>query len=151
MSNMDYKQGNSDHTLFIKMADKKVSILLLYVDDMVIIRYNKNEIIRLKKKLCEEFELKDLGKLRYFWGVKFVRSNGLVMNKMKYTVDLLKEKGMYQHLVEKLIYLILTRSNITCAINIVSQFMLAATDAHMKRLSASYATLKIILKKFSCL
>lgn len=47
---------------------------------MVIIGYDKKEIVSLKK-LSEKFELKDLGKLGYFLGVKFVRSmEGLIMN-----------------------------------------------------------------------
>lgn len=49
MKSIDYKQINSDHALFIKYASHKVSILLVYVNDMVITGNNKNEIIRLKK------------------------------------------------------------------------------------------------------
>lgn len=50
---MNCKQDNSDHT--IKQSGKKVSILLVYVEDMVIIGNDKDKITRLKKKLSEEF------------------------------------------------------------------------------------------------
>ncbi|CAN6477878.1 unnamed protein product [Victoria cruziana] len=46
---------------------------------------------KLKRRLADEFDLKDLGKLRYFIGVKFAKSKGLVMCQMKYTLELLKE------------------------------------------------------------
>lgn len=59
---------------------------------MIITCNNHEKIARLKKRLSGEFDLKDLGKLRYFLGVKFARSRkGLAMNQTKYTIDLLKE------------------------------------------------------------
>lgn len=73
MKKMDYKQGNSDHTLFVKHIGYKVCTLV-YVDDIVIRGDDEEEIIRLKKEFLEEFELKDLGKLRYFLGVEFAGS-----------------------------------------------------------------------------
>lgn len=52
---------------------------------MVINEDDENEIIRHKKKLLEEFKVKDPRKLKYFLGVKFTRSKeGLVMNHKKY-------------------------------------------------------------------
>lgn len=51
MNNMDYRQDNSHHTLFIKQVGQKINILLVCVDDMMIISDDRNEITRLKKKL----------------------------------------------------------------------------------------------------
>lgn len=66
---------------------------MVYVDDMVITRDDENEIIRLKKKLSEKFELMGLGKLRYFLDMEFVRSKeSFVMNQRKYTIYLIKKK-----------------------------------------------------------
>ena len=36
MKEFDYKQSNSDHTLFIKHKEGKVTALIVYVDDMVL-------------------------------------------------------------------------------------------------------------------
>lgn len=44
------------------------------MDDMVITGNDEDKITKLKKKLPEEFDLKDLEKLRYFLGVEFARS-----------------------------------------------------------------------------
>ncbi|CAN6458627.1 unnamed protein product [Victoria cruziana] len=151
MKNINYKQGNSDHTLFIKFDEERRCILLVYVDDMIITGSDKEKNLRLKQCLSEEFDLKGLGNLRYFFGVEFVRSkNGLTISQRKYTLELLKETGKircrrittlvennhkmskYQRLVGKLIYLTLTRPDITFAVNVVSQFMHAPTDVHMR-------------------
>ncbi|CAN6454768.1 unnamed protein product [Victoria cruziana] len=174
MRDLGYNQGNGDHTLLIKITNNKVNILLIYVDDMVIAGDDEMEIKKLKKRLADEFDLKDLGKLRYFFGVEFVRSKeGLVMCQRKYTIDLLKEtrklgcrptstlvehnykmsikdgktlskkeKEVYQRLVGKLIYLTLTRPDITYAVNLVSQFMHVPTDIHLQATEGIFCYLK---------
>ena len=42
-----FKQNNSDHTLFIKHKVGKVIVLIVYVDDMIIIGNDDEEITRL--------------------------------------------------------------------------------------------------------
>ena len=44
-------------------------ILLLYVDDLFL-NGNEKHIIECKKKLAEEFEMKDLGLMHYFLGLE---------------------------------------------------------------------------------
>lgn len=53
-------QGNSEHTLFIKHDGEKISIMLIYVDDMMITDDDESEITRLKKRFLVESDLKDL-------------------------------------------------------------------------------------------
>ena len=51
----------------------------------------------MKKFLAREFEIKDLGNLKYFLGMEFARSKeGIVASQKKYVFDLLKEKGMME-------------------------------------------------------
>ncbi|XP_049935028.1 retrovirus-related Pol polyprotein from transposon RE2 isoform X2 [Nymphaea colorata] len=94
MKTNGYKQGNGDHTLFIKQRDGLVSLLLVYVDGMIVTGDDEEEKKKMKERLATEFDLKDLGKLRYFLGIEIARSEtGLVMSQRKYTLDLLKETG----------------------------------------------------------
>ena len=60
-----YIKSNVDHTLFFKHAIGKVAILKVYVDDIVITGDDITEIADLKKYLAQEFEVKDLGQLKY--------------------------------------------------------------------------------------
>ena len=46
----------------------------IYVDVMILTSNDPKEIIRLQKGLGTEFEMKYLGKLKYFLGVKVARS-----------------------------------------------------------------------------
>lgn len=49
----------------------------------------------LRDKLAAEFEIKELGKLKYFLGIEVAQSEkGFFISKQKYALDLLKETGM---------------------------------------------------------
>ena len=67
MKTIGYGQ-RGDHTLFIKHSKEgKVTILLVYVDDMIVTGNDEEEQGRLKERLVKEFEIKDLGILKYFF------------------------------------------------------------------------------------
>ena len=56
---------------------------------------DENEARRLKEELNKEFEIKDLGNLRYLLGIEVVRSRkGIFISQRKYILNLLKEIGM---------------------------------------------------------
>jgi len=82
--------------MFIKHAKNgQRAILIVYVDDIILTGDFLNEIPRLKMWLSKEFEIKDLGHLRYFLGMKVARSkDGILISQRKYVLDLLQEIGM---------------------------------------------------------
>nr|GFA51950.1 putative ribonuclease H-like domain-containing protein [Tanacetum cinerariifolium] len=57
-----------------KARKNRVTCLIIYVDDMVITGNDEEEIKRLKEGLFTEFEIKDLGNLKYFLGIEVLRS-----------------------------------------------------------------------------
>ncbi|XP_060958297.1 uncharacterized mitochondrial protein AtMg00810-like [Cannabis sativa] len=82
--------------MFYKHSEEgMVAILIMYVDDIVITGDDIDEQERLKRRLGEEFEIKDLGPLKYFLGMEFARSKeGIFVSQRKYVLDLLNETGM---------------------------------------------------------
>ena len=63
--------------------------------DIILIDDDHVELERLKKKLVDDFEIKDLGALKYFLGMEFTRFNeGIFVNQRKYVLDLLCETGL---------------------------------------------------------
>ena len=74
------QQGGKTHNL--------VHDIILTSDDIV-------EMERLKNILAVEFEIKDLGLLRYFLSVQVARNrNGISISQRTYVLDLLKETSM---------------------------------------------------------
>jgi hypothetical protein len=74
MRKYGFQQSNSDHTLFLKHHQGKVTTLIVYVDDMIITGDDKEEIARLQEQLATEFEMKNLRGLKYFLRIEVARS-----------------------------------------------------------------------------
>jgi hypothetical protein len=95
MKKYGFCQSNSDHILFLKHRRGKVTALIVYVDDMIITGDDTEEIAKLQKQLATEFEMKNLGGLKYFLGIEVARSEqGIFLSQQKYILDLLYEVGM---------------------------------------------------------
>nr|GEW20206.1 cysteine-rich RLK (receptor-like protein kinase) 8 [Tanacetum cinerariifolium] len=61
-----------------------ITYLIIYVDDMIIMGNDKEEITKLKKNLFTEFEMKDLGRLKYFLRIEVLRlKQGIFMYQKK--------------------------------------------------------------------
>ena len=161
LRDVGYYQCYNDHALFIKRgASGKVSILLVYVDDIIITGDDKEENLLLSQWLAQLFEVKSLGRMRYFLGLEVAYSKtGIFISQHRYIKDLLKEpgksdckpsavpidpnsklkidekdsptdKGRYQRLVGKLNYLNHTRPDIAYIVGILSQFMKDPRESH---------------------
>ena len=74
MKKHKFKYSNSDHTLFFKHQDEKITSLIIYVDGMIITGNDEEEILNLQRHLACEFEMKNLGGLKYFLGIEVDRS-----------------------------------------------------------------------------
>ncbi|VVA37399.1 PREDICTED: Retrovirus-related Pol poly from transposon, partial [Prunus dulcis] len=150
MQKYGYRPSQADHTLFLRHSrDGRITIVIVYVDDIIMTGDDIKEINKLKIHLAKEFDIKDLGTLRYFLGIEVAHSKeGIFVSQRKYVLDLLTETGMlackpadtpieqnhrlgkqtddtavdrgrYQRLVGKLIYLAHTRPDIAYAVSVV--------------------------------
>jgi hypothetical protein len=87
---MGYSQCNGDHTVFYEHQGSRITILAIYVDDIVITGDDVEEIKIPKERLGRAFEVKDLGPLRYFLGIEIAMSSkGIILSQRKYVLDLL--------------------------------------------------------------
>ncbi|GMP41364.1 hypothetical protein CsSME_00011497 [Camellia sinensis var. sinensis] len=91
-----FKQSQADHTLFVKHSlHGQMTTLIVYVDDIVLTGDDVEEVPRLKEYLANEFEIKDIGSLKYFLGIEVIQSkDGIFICQRKFLLDLLKETGM---------------------------------------------------------
>ncbi|KAJ4790834.1 Retroelement pol polyprotein-like [Rhynchospora pubera] len=153
-------QSKADYSLFAYRNGNIFITVLVYVDDLVIAGNNGEAILNFKSYLSRAFSMKDLGMLKYFLGIEFARNaTGLVLCQRKYTLDILAEYGLlgskpaatpleqnhnlstlhgesmaepekYRRLVGKLIYLTITRPELSYSVHILAQFMQNPLSAH---------------------
>ena len=72
-----------------------MTILIVYVDDIILTRDDTGKVERLKKVLATEFEVKVLGQMQCFLGMEVAKSRkGISISQRKYVLDLLTETGM---------------------------------------------------------
>ena len=76
------KESGADPCIFIRENEKKkLEIIAVYVDDLILIAETLEEIQHMKDCLSETFKMKDMGELRYCLGVNFeLDENGIKLS-----------------------------------------------------------------------
>ncbi|KAL0313654.1 UNVERIFIED_CONTAM: Retrovirus-related Pol polyprotein from transposon RE1 [Sesamum calycinum] len=150
----------ANHSVFVQTTKTGIVVLAVYVDDILIAGSDSEGIEEAKTYLQKHFFTKDLGRPRYFLGIEIAHSkHGVSLSQRKYACDLLQEAGLlgtksvdtpmdsnldfwnddgnyledktkYRRLVGKLIYLTVTRPDISFVVGSVSQFMDKPRSAH---------------------
>lgn len=84
-----------DPSLFVHHSKTGLTILLIYVNDILLIGGDTNIITHLLHDFQQHFDMKNLGPLNYFLGIKASHSsNSLFLSQHKYAKDLLQWAGM---------------------------------------------------------
>ena len=94
-NNVVQQFGMTYHSVFYRYSSAGCIYLVVYVDDIVLTGSDHHGISQVKQHLCQHFQNKDLGKLRYFLGIEVAQSNtGIVISQRKYALDILEEIGL---------------------------------------------------------
>ncbi|CAM8966637.1 unnamed protein product [Rhodiola kirilowii] len=155
-----FKQSMHDYSLFTLTSDGVFLALLVYVDDIILTGTSEKKIQEVKDYINNRFSTKDLGPLKYFLGLEVARTDkGIFINQRKYATELLEDTGLlgckpskipmdskhtlslsksalcadstqYRRLVGRLIYLNVTRPDLSYPVHVLSQFMAAPCQDH---------------------
>ncbi|XP_074306524.1 uncharacterized protein LOC141641774 [Silene latifolia] len=161
LKDFGFVQSYSDYSLFSFARDTVRLFVLIYVDDLVIAGNDSAAITKFKSYLGECFHMKDLGKLKYFLGLEVSRSReGIYLSQRKYALDIIAETGLlgskpaatpieqnhrlglasgplcddaeaYRRLIGRLVYLAVTRPDLSYAVHILSRFLSNPRREHM--------------------
>lgn len=160
LKHFGFKQSSTDYSLFCYTKGHVSLHVLVYVDDLIIAGSSKVEVVKLKHYLSACFYMKDLGALKYFLGLEVARGDkGLFLCQRKYALDIISETGLlgakpattpmepnhhlarcegelfsepekYRRLIGRLIYLTITRPELSYSVHILAQFMGAPMVTH---------------------
>lgn len=90
LDTLGFEASLTDSSLFVQDVDGFYTYLLLYVDDIIIADSDMAYISMLKLPPGVEFQITDLGLLRYFLGLEISHCDGgLLVSQAKYLTDLL--------------------------------------------------------------
>ncbi|XP_022880674.1 uncharacterized protein LOC111397943 [Olea europaea var. sylvestris] len=135
-----------EEVLFTKSTESSFTAILVCVDDIIVASSDVNNISSLKALLDRGFKIKDLGTLKYFLGIEVARR--LVGRLLDQNVRISKTDGdpfpnptMYGRLFRRLLYLIISRPNLSYSVQLLSQF---TSSPGTSRLSAANKVLRYI-------
>ena len=90
-----FEKSCHEHTLFIKRKESKILIVSLYVDDLI---FTSNDFLMMqsfKNSMKKEFEMTDLGEMKYFLGVEVRQTEkGIHIGQRKYAREILERFGL---------------------------------------------------------
>uniref|UniRef100_A0ACD5ZVU4 Uncharacterized protein n=1 Tax=Avena sativa TaxID=4498 RepID=A0ACD5ZVU4_AVESA len=164
MTAAGFSPSAHDSALFIHASPRGRTLLLLYVDDMIITGDDSEYIAFVKARLREQFLMTDLGPLCYFLGIEVSSTSDVFyFSQEKYIQDLLTRAALgdertvetpmelhvqlrasdgdplsdltrYRHIVGSLVYLAVTHPDISYPVHILSQFVSAPSSVHYSHL-----------------
>ena len=161
MIQLGFTQSKSDYSLITRQQNKSFIVLLVYVDDVLIASNDQEEVNRFIMMLDQKFKIKDLGDLMFFLDLEVARSEkGIVLCQRKYALEVLEDAGLlcckpvktpmvhnvklskyggdvlhdpssYNRLIRRLLYLTITRPDITFVVHKLSQYMSKPRRPHL--------------------
>lgn len=147
--------------MFIKGSGSSFVVLVVYIDDIVITGPSPETIHDLEVFLHSKSKLKDLSALKYFLGLEIAHSTkGIILSQRQYTLQLLEDTGFlsskpvtvpmdpnlklnnhegellpdashFRRLIGRLLYLTLSRPDISFAVHKLSQFLSKPRSPHL--------------------
>ena len=148
--------------MYVRKENKKTTIILLYVDDLLITGDDDTFIKEIQAALTRNFEMTDLGIAKLYLGIEFAYfPSGIYLHQRAYIRKLLKRYQMetclpssipmdpgltlqkstdsekidpetYRSLVGSLIYVTNTRPDISYAVSSVSRYMSSPEQVHLQ-------------------
>eukprot|EP00253_Pinus_taeda_P030339 PITA_30339 len=155
-----FEKFEGDPTVYIKEKYGKFLIFVLYVDDVIFTGNDVYFIENFKAVMKEEFQMTDMGLLRYFLGIEVDQNeNGIFISQARYVNEVLGrfnmqecktsitptvmglklskedinkdfDPSLYKSIVASLMYLTATRPHIMFAVSLISRFMERPKEAH---------------------
>ena len=84
--------------MFTKRSKEgKIIIVSVYVDDLIFTGNCEFMMSEFKNSMLREFDMSDLGKMRFFLGIEVLqKSDGIYICQKKYALEILRRFGMME-------------------------------------------------------
>eukprot|EP00253_Pinus_taeda_P027009 PITA_27009 len=124
---LGFTRSEADSNLYFKVEDDKPLILVLYVDDLFLTGADPL-ILKCKRELASEFEMKDLELMHYFLGLEVSQKPGeIFLSQGKYVTKILERFGMVDY---KPVTASMELNFKKLCVNTLSQYMVEPHHSH---------------------
>ena len=96
-TDLNFTSSTDDPCLYIRKRNSCITIIALYVDDLLILGSSKDEITLIKNEFSRRFEMKDLGQAKVMLGIEITRdrkNRKLFISQEQYVTEILKRFNM---------------------------------------------------------
>lgn len=156
-----FTKSQNEETLFIKTSSQgNILIVSVYVDDLIYTGSSLEMMMEFKRSMQEEFDMTDLGRMRYFLGIEVHQKvNGIHISQAKYAQEILKrfemedcnsvanpmvpgeklnvdaegervDETLYKQMIRSLMYITATRPDLQFSVSLLTRFMSKPTRLH---------------------
>ena len=95
LCNLKFERSHNDYCVYTRSEKGIKTIILIWVDDVLIASSDLASINEIKSKLSEKFRMKDFGQISYFLGIEFEIAHDFIkMHQSKFICKLLDKFGM---------------------------------------------------------
>ena len=89
-----FKQSRADLCVFYKWTDGNLTVISVYVDDLIMLADLMQEMMEVKEQLSRRFRMKDLGDLNYCLGIGVSQGDGWIwLQQRQHIVNLLNNNN----------------------------------------------------------
>ncbi len=99
LKSIGFKQCHNEPCLYKENVDKKDNFIAVYVDDIIVACSSETDLLAIKKKIAESFNIVDKGRVQHFLGMEIERVGSIgpiSVGHSQYVQNLLKQYGMEQ-------------------------------------------------------
>jgi hypothetical protein len=92
-----FKPLHADRCVYVKRKSDSIVIILLYVDDLLVTSSKPSEMISVKRKLQQQYEMEDMGEVTFILGIDIKRDRAIrsiSIGQSAYLNMLLQRHGM---------------------------------------------------------
>jgi hypothetical protein len=92
---LGFRRTPSEHAIYVRWNGNVQLVVGVYVDDLIIIGSDCDNIMSFKEEMAAAFKMSDIGLLHYYLGIEVKQSaSGILLSQGAYMMKILKSSDM---------------------------------------------------------
>ncbi|KAJ9542979.1 hypothetical protein OSB04_029485 [Centaurea solstitialis] len=139
-----FRNGTVDPTLFLQRSGDDLTLVQIYVDDIIFASTNPESCTKFEQTMKSIFQISMMGELTFFLGFQVRQTpQGIFIKQSKYVQDILKlDQKNYRAIIGSLLHLTASRPDIVFATGVCARFQCDPQESHLGAVKRIHKYLK---------